>query len=111
VKARFPPILSTASIRGDDLLIIAGVLDRYDELRRLIDQPIATSRGATTTITAAAPGSLTLIVSAAFLSANERARARTVINKLIELVPTARISVTMRASYGAFAEFVRNLHQ
>jgi len=117
VRLDFPPILSTANLRADDLLMIAGVLDRYDELKRLIGQPIATSPGATTALAAVAPvapattGSLTLTVDASFLAANERARARTVVDKLIELVSATRISAAMRSKYRAFAEFVRDLHQ
>src|SRR5947209_11972010 len=117
VKVRFPPILSTATVTGDDLLMIAGVLDRYDELKRLTSQPIAISSGATTTLTAVAPvapattGSLTLTVDTAFLTASERTRARAVVNKLIELVSTTRISAAMRPNYGEFAEFVRDLYQ
>jgi hypothetical protein len=117
VIARFPPILSTANIRGDDLLMIAGVLDRCDEIKRLVKQPIAISRGSSTILTASAAvppattGSLTLSVDATFLSANEQARARAIVDKLIELIPTARISAAMRPSYGAFIEFVRDMHQ
>lgn len=117
VPLSFPPILSTPTITGDDLLMIAGVIDSYGVLGQLIDQPISTSPGATTTFTAvpavapATTGSLTLTVAAAFLAANERARTRIIVDKLIELVPTTQISVALRASYGAFAEFSRNLHQ
>jgi len=117
VKLSFPPILSTATITGDDLLMIGGVLNRYEELGGLIRRPTATSPGVATTLTAVAPvalattGSLTLTVDPAFLAANDRTRARTVVDKLIELVLPARISVAMRPNYGDFAEFVRNLFQ
>jgi hypothetical protein len=117
VIARFPPVLSTANIRGDDLLMIAGVLDRCGEMKQLVQQPISISRGASTILTAtpavapATTGSLTLSVNASFLAANEQMRARTVVDKLIELLPTSRVSVAMRPNYGAFIEFVRDMHQ
>jgi hypothetical protein len=117
VKTEFPPILSLANITTDDLLMIAGVLDSYGELNRLVKNPIATSPGASTTLTTVAPlvpggaGSLSLTVDPTFLAASDRVTARTVIDKLIELLPVARISVRMRPGYGRFAEFVRNMHQ
>jgi hypothetical protein len=117
VKLRFPPILSTSTIRGDDLLMIAGVLDRCDEIQRLVKQPIALSPGPTTTVTAvpavapATTGSLAITLASGIMAALERTRARAIVNLLIELVPTARISLAMRGSYGAFIEFSRDKHQ
>jgi hypothetical protein len=118
VKTLFPPILSGANVTGDDLLMLAGVLDRYDELRRIIiTQTVAISAGVATNMTAVAPvapatsGSLTLTVAPGFFALSERARARVVVDKLVELVAATRISTAMRSSYGEFAEFVRNLHQ
>ncbi|MDC8016087.1 eCIS core domain-containing protein [Tahibacter soli] len=117
VKKRFPPILGGKDVTGDDLTMLAGVYDRYLELKRLFDQPIAISSGAATAFTATAPaaagkkGSLSLSVDAKFLAANERARARQIVDALIELVPTGRIAVKQRGDYGAFAEFVREMFQ
>jgi hypothetical protein len=104
---RFPPILTGATITTDDLLMIAGVHDRYQELERLMEQPISTSTGSATALTAPSASSLSLVVSPTFLRAGERRRARTVLDELIELLP-AQISVALRQSYGAFGEFARN---
>lgn len=118
LKRRFPPILSGKDITADDLTMIAGVFDRYQELRRVFAQRIATSPGATTAFTANPPvglaktGSLSLTVDSAFLAAkNDRARARILIDEAIELIPTARIATTRRGDYGRFAEFVREMFQ
>ena len=105
------------NIRGDDLLMIAGVLDRCEAIKRLVKQPIALSRGASTVLTVTAPvapatkSSLSLSVNAVFLTASEQARARTIVDLLIALIPTSMISVAMRPNYGDFIEFVRNMHQ
>jgi hypothetical protein len=110
VKIRFPPILSLPNITTDDLLMIAGVMDSYSEVTRIVRQPIATSRGPATTLTAVG-ASLSLTVAPAFLAASDRVAARTVVDKLMDLVTVARISVAFRPRYAAFAEFVRNMHQ
>ncbi|HJU40843.1 MAG TPA: DUF4157 domain-containing protein, partial [Tahibacter sp.] len=111
IKRRFPPILGGATVTGDDLLMIAGVLDRYAELALLFDLPIAASPAAATAFTRPAPGRLALGVDTAFLAANERTRARRVVDAAIELIPTAHIRAARRGDYGEFAEFVRNLFQ
>jgi Domain of unknown function (DUF4157)/Lysine-specific metallo-endopeptidase len=116
VPVRFPPILAGPNFTGDDLLMLAGVIDSYAELGRLIRRPIAMSPGATTAFTrvvgvGGAPPSLTLTVDAAFLGATEQVRARTIVDRLIERLSIARISVGMRANYAEYAEFSRNLHQ
>ncbi|WP_386069635.1 DUF4157 domain-containing protein [Tahibacter sp. UC22_41] len=117
VKKRFPPILGGKTVGDDDLTMLAGVLDRYLEMKRLLDQPIATAPGTATAFTATAPaaagkkGSLSLTVDSKFLAAKERARARLLVDALIELVPAGRIAVKQRGAYGAFAEFVREMFQ
>lgn len=118
VKRLFTPILAAVNVERDDLLMIAGVIDRYDELSGLIkNRAVAITAGAATTMTAVAPvapattGSLSLTVAPAFFTLSERARARVVVDKLIELVAATRISAAMRPNYGEFAEAVRNLHQ
>jgi hypothetical protein len=116
VPVRFPPILAGPNFDGDDLLMIGGVIDSYTELSRLMRDPIALSPGATTafTVVPAVGGgssSLTLTVDAAFLGATEQVRTRTIVDSLIRILSTARISVAMRPNYGDFAEFCRNLHQ
>ncbi|HWU53348.1 MAG TPA: hypothetical protein VN153_11090, partial [Tahibacter sp.] len=117
VRKRFPPILGGKTVEDDDLTMLSGVLDRYLEMKRLLDQPIATAPGATTAFMAIAPvaagtkGSLSLTVDSKFLAAKERARARRLVDALIELVPAGRIAVKQRGAYGAFAEFVREMFQ
>ena len=60
--------------------MIAGVLDSYGEVNRLVKNPIATSPGASTTLTAVAPavaggaGSLSLTVEFATLHTSDEDR-------------------------------------
>lgn len=117
VKKRFPPILAGKDVTDDDLTMLAGVLDRYVELKRLFAQPVAIASGTTTAFaittvaTPTKPGALSLTVDAAFLKANELARARLLVDEAIELVSTSRIAVARRGDYGAFAQAVRELFQ
>jgi len=101
----FPPILSAATIRGDDLLMLAGVLDRYVELRRLFQKPIAISPGAFTRLRASG-SSLALTVSPVFLMMPEEEKIMSIVDRAIELLGTAQISVAMRPKYREFVKLV-----
>jgi hypothetical protein len=87
--------------------MLAGVLDRYREMRRLLQKPVAISAGTRNSLSASGAG-LALTVSPMFLFRTEQEQARIVLDRVIELLGTAQISAAMRWRYGDFAESVRN---